>query len=414
MRLLFTTLPEYGHFHTLVRLAHAAVAAGHEVSFSTAAEFCERVERAGFPCFPAGLGFRAQVEEATRRYPHHAGLPTGEAKFEVWVPHMLAGVAAPARAEDLRGVIDVCRPDVVVHGEAELGGPLAAAAAGIPYAAQGVTALRPLHMLRLQAELLAPASRRWGVELGPYGGMFQYLYLDPCPPRLQSSEIAQVRVAHPCDAEGKPVGGLGEQPAAGNAVAFDGAGGEELPSWVHELADRPTVYVTFGTINRDLSLFEVVLEALAEEPVNVVATVGRENDPAALGALGPHIHVERYVPQSLLLPHCDLVVNHAGSIYPVLGLGIPLLVIPQKANEFQNAAACLRAGAARALTNAELNPEAVRTEVRTLLRDPTYRQAARRVAADIAAMPGPAEGVRLLERLAEERRPLVRRLSGRR
>jgi hypothetical protein len=46
--------------------------------------------------------------------------------------------------------------------------------------------------------------------------------------------------------------------------------------------------------------------------------------------------------------------------------------------------------------------------VSLLLGDDAYRTSARRVQAEIAAMPGPEDGVSLLERLARERRPLVR------
>jgi len=61
------------------------------------------------------------------------------------------------------------------------------------------------------------------------------------------------------------------------------------------------------------SVFQTVLEALREEPLNIIATVGSRNDPADLGAQPENVHVERYIPQSQLLPHCDLLISHAGS-----------------------------------------------------------------------------------------------------
>jgi len=44
-------------------------------------------------------------------------------------------------------------------------------------------------------------------------------------------------------------------------------------------------------------------------------------------------------------------------------------------------------------------PEAVRAAVRQVLADPSYREAARRVQAEIASLPGPERGVTLLEQL---------------
>jgi UDP:flavonoid glycosyltransferase YjiC (YdhE family) len=52
--------------------------------------------------------------------------------------------------------------------------------------------------------------------------------------------------------------------------------------------------------------------------------------------------------------------------------------------------------------------DAVREHVSALLYDPSLRAAARGIQAELAAMPGPERGVDLLERLATERRPLLR------
>ena len=51
--------------------------------------------------------------------------------------------------------------------------------------------------------------------------------------------------------------------------------GERLPDWVEGLDERPLVYVTLGTIFNDLSVFRVLLDALADADCNVVATIGR-------------------------------------------------------------------------------------------------------------------------------------------
>ncbi len=54
MRILFRSLPAFGHLYPLMPLAMAARAAGHDVVFSTAGEFVGRLEALGFPVFRAG------------------------------------------------------------------------------------------------------------------------------------------------------------------------------------------------------------------------------------------------------------------------------------------------------------------------------------------------------------------------
>jgi UDP:flavonoid glycosyltransferase YjiC (YdhE family) len=379
----------------MLALAQALSRAGHEVAFATAADFCRHIERTGFAAFPAGLSLARQIEEARARYPEQDRLRAME-RFEEFVPRMLAGVAAPARAADLVPVVHRWRPDLLVHDETEFAGPVVAAAAGIPWADQSVGILRPLTMARLAGRTLAPLAREHGVDVGPFGGLFRYLYLDVAPPSLQSAEIDQVPVAH----------------AVQNAAIEPGTEGDALPEWVGDLpADRPVVYVSLGTVfnARARDVFAAVLAGLRAEPVSAVLTVGHDNDPADFGPQPEHVHVERFIPQSLLLPHCDAVVNQGGTaILPILAHGLPLLLLPQGANQFHNAEACVAAGVARRLLPGEVTPDAVRHEVRAMLDNPALREAARRIQAELAAMPGPEHGVALLEQLAAERRPMER------
>lgn len=117
--------------------------------------------------------------------------------------------------------------------------------------------------------------------------------------------------------------------------------------------------------------------------------------------------MERFIPQTLLLPHCDAVLNQGGTaILDILGHGLPILVLPQGANQFHNAEACVHAGVGRRLLPDEVSAEAVRADVRLLLDDASYRRAAEAVAAELAAMPSPEDGVALVERLHREQGPL--------
>ncbi len=395
LRVLCTCLPGFGHFLPMLPLARALAAAGHEVAFASAADFLPRIGKLGFAAFPAGLSLPEQIALAARRYPEQHGLPPGKERFCTFVPRMLAGVAAPARAADLVPIVREWRPDVMVHDETDFGGPVAAAVAGIPYADHSVATFRPLEAARLARDTILPLWKEHGVDLGPFGGLFEYLYLDVCPPSLQSAEIEQIAVAHPMQ----------------NA-RLD-AGDERLPAWIDDLRDVPTLYLSLGTLfNQDPQVFATILEGLRDEDLNVIVTLGADQDPGALGPQPPHVHVEAFIPQSALLPHCDAVINQGGTaIFEILAHGLPLLVLPQGANQFHNAEACVAAGVARTLQPGEVTPQTVRAAVRALIADAAYRDRAGRVAQELEEMPGPEHGVKLVEQLALERRPLTRSVA---
>ncbi len=96
-----------------------------------------------------------------------------------------------------------------------------------------------------------------------------------------------------------------------------------------------------------------------------------------------------------MLRHCDVVVSHAGSgtFLGALAEGLPQLCLPQAADQFRNAEGARRAGVAVVLDPDVSSPESIANAVHGLLTDESVRRRAGLVAAEIAAMPAPAEVV---------------------
>jgi UDP:flavonoid glycosyltransferase YjiC (YdhE family) len=92
----------------------------------------------------------------------------------------------------------------------------------------------------------------------------------------------------------------------------------------------------------------------------------------------------------------------SGTVLAALAHGLPLLVLPQGANQFWNAERCASLGAGVALHPSDLSPERVRHQVRRLVDEPSYRQRAGQIRDEIQRMPNPADVVPLLEGLAED------------
>lgn len=175
--------------------------------------------------------------------------------------------------------------------------------------------------------------------------------------------------------------------------------------------DPPTVYFTLGTeFNLESGdLFERVLAGLGELPIAVVATVGSNLDPAMLGPVPDNARVERYVPQSTILPHASAVVCHggSGSVLGALAYGLPLVLLPMGADQPLNAERCAALGVGRMLDVIAATQDDVRGAVSAVLGDPSYRSAAERMRDEFAALPGPEHTIKLLKRLGSERRPIL-------
>ena len=175
---------------------------------------------------------------------------------------------------------------------------------------------------------MARLRTAWGLAPDPDVSMlFRYLHLAFEPPGFHDPALPLAPTAHLL-----------------RPVPFSQSGSEGLPRWVADLPDRPTVYATLGTVFniRTPGLFEAILEGMCDEPVNLVLTIGRDRDPAEFGPQPENVHIERYVPQGLLLPHCDLVITHAGfsTVTAALSCGLPMVAIPIDAGMARNRRGC--------------------------------------------------------------------------
>jgi UDP:flavonoid glycosyltransferase YjiC (YdhE family) len=363
VRVLFTTTPGHGHYQPMLPLARALARAGHDVRWAAAAEVCPALRDRGFDVVPAGI-FELVPSPLRHPPPQIAALPPAERP-----DHLFSLLFGPERAApmlaDLSRIVDDHAPDVLVCEQGELAGPIAAARRGVPNVTHAFGRLLPEARVARARETMGDLWRAHGFEPRPYAGTYDHLYVDIYPPSLQSdanTHVGAVQLVRPAEP-------LTADPAA-----------------------EPLVYVTLGTVfNDDLALFRVAVEAAGGLGLRVVVTVGPGGDPAALGPQPSHVSVERFVPQAELLPACAAVVSHAGSgtFLAALAAGVPQVLLPQAADQFLNAEAGVRGGAAIAVPRDAATVPRVRDALERVIGDGRYRAAAERVRSEIAAMPGP-------------------------
>lgn len=382
MRILFTSQPGSGHWHPLIGLARSLSATGHDVAFAASPKACAAIEANGISCFPVGHDEPEDVVRARRQ-----SLADGSrAEPGVFmVREVFAGSSVRQTLPDMLTIGRTWKPAVVVRENLEFSGFLMAEALDVPHAVVQVTAWRPtLHAHA--AEVLDLARARHGLAPDPDpAGMFRHLLLIPRPTGFLDQSILppSARIIQP--------------------LLFDQSGKEGLPAWVDDLPQRPLVFATLGTaFNHVPGVLSSIIAALRDEEISLALTTGRDLDPATLGPPPANVHIERYIPQTLLFPHCDAAVIHGGSgtVMAALRYGLPMVIIPIAADQPLNAQRCAELGVARVIGPADRTPETIREATREVLVNGDYRANAERYREEMARLPGVEHAAGLIERLA--------------
>jgi UDP:flavonoid glycosyltransferase YjiC (YdhE family) len=367
----------------MMPLATAFRERGDEVLWATGESACRRLAEDGFQARVCGLDEPAVGSEIAAIFAEFAALPP-EQRPDLVFGRVFAELLAPAMLPDLLVVAKNWPPDLLISDAGEFAGPIVATLLGRPHVTHGFGPLLPEPRVARGARAIAPLWEAEGLTPHPYGGHYDYDYIDIYPPTLPSWDHGHLRSTQLIRPETLSTG-VGEGP----------------PEWIRQKhRDLPLVYATFGTVFNDAARLRPVLEALGGLPVRAVITVGPRGDPSGLGAKPDNVHVARYIPQRALLPHCSAVISHAGSgtFLAAAAAGLPQVCLPQGADQFLNATACAEVGAGLNLAPDAVNVGSVRDALARVLSEGQFRAAARQVAAQIAMMPAPAEVADLLAR----------------
>ncbi|MDH6579804.1 nucleotide disphospho-sugar-binding domain-containing protein [Kitasatospora sp. MAP5-34] len=386
MRILFTTWAWPSHLYSLVPLAWACRAAGHEVLIASQPGILDETVRTGLPA--AAVGHDVDAAALVRGYllPSTAvPAPVVPAGPEGKGPRAMRMFYAHADSmvDDLTELARDWHADLVVYEPTALAGPIAAAAAGIP-------AVRHLYgtdlLVRARAMLpavLAPLAERNGAAaFDPFGAVT----IDPCPDGFQL----------PVDYPRLPV----------RYVPFNGPGAAPAPPLAPPAPGRSRVVVTWGHTLAKLSTAHFfapqAAAALTGPDTEVVLAVSAAQQPL-LTDLPDDIKTVVDVPLNLLLPGADLVVSHggAGTVLTALHAGLPLLLVPQLPDHAGHSARVLAVGAGEVLSRDEATPGQLREDARRLLDSGAPGRAARLLRERMFERPTPADLVTELEALAE-------------
>jgi len=373
-----------GHFNPLVAFLRAARRRGDEVLTVGPPALREMVESAGFPFRAGGEPSEEQVAAIRERLPVVAAaeasvLGNRELFGRLATATMLAGMEDAWRDWDL---------DLVLRDPTEYASAVLAARTRTPIA-QVAISLAEAEAGSIAAAAPALQEHRQGLV----SELRAQPYLTRFPASLDPSPFADtVRYHEPRET---PV---------------------SLPDWWRG-SDAPLIYMTFGTVLGHMSIaaetFRMALKAVERTHARVLLTVGRRFDASTLGPVPANVHLEPWIDQARVLDHADLVVCHGGSgtTLAALAAGVPLVIVPLFADQFENARRIAAARAGRVVEsqirtggtrsiNAAAAPEITRS-IEDVLGDVTYRDRTRAIAAEMTATPTVEE---VLTRLPSGRR----------
>jgi UDP:flavonoid glycosyltransferase YjiC (YdhE family) len=386
MRALFTSTRGAGHFNPLVPFARAFERGGHEVMFAGPPDLEGSAEAAGFAFWQLDPPPEDELGEIWSRVPE---LPPEEAN-EVVVGDVFGRLNTTAHLPRMRAAFDEWRPDVVLRDPNEYSGALAAEQHGIPHARIAISLMSTEGMgLAIAAPAIDAIRRAEGLAPDPDGEV------------LRGSPWLTV-FSRTLDEGDQPDAHRFRDPAWGEPS-------HDLPDWWPGREHQPLVYVTFGSVAggfpQALPAYGVALSAVADLPVRVLLTVGRDLDLDALPATPDNVRVEPWVPQQDVLGHASAAVVHggSGSTLGALAAGVPLVVVPLFADQPQNARRVAEVGAGLAVEpNRDDIPATIAplcAAIEQVLSEPSYRESAEALAAELRAEPPVDDAVPLLQRL---------------
>ena len=372
--LLGCSLGGEGHLAPLMTVGRAIEQAGHETLLLVPPSMAASAQR-------TGLGYRAGDEPPPAFVEEIWGrVRAGPAKLVAGLidRELFADACTRAMLPTARAAVESWRPDLVIREPCEYATAVAAFEMSVAQAQVGISmAWIEFSVL----EMVAPIIDR--SALGAAAAIGAAPYLSSFPPSLDPSDWPDTRRFRP----------------PRDATARLEAG----ESWWSEGAD-PLIYVTFGSVlgrlPEAIATYRCALDAVAGLPARVLLTVGRTTDVSTLGPVPQNTRVEQWVPQDAVLGKAALVVCHGGSgtTFGALAAGVPVVICPLFADQPHNGRAVAKAGAGVVL--ADDNDAAgglrglgsgdaarLRRRIEEVLGAPRYREAARRIQAEISRMP---------------------------
>jgi UDP:flavonoid glycosyltransferase YjiC (YdhE family) len=155
----------------------------------------------------------------------------------------------------------------------------------------------------------------------------------------------------------------------------------------------PVAFTLGSSVVYDAGAFyEQSLEAVQRIGCRAVLLVGRDTGNAPAGPVPDNVFVAEYAPYSELLPRAAATVHQGGvgTTAQALRAGKPMIVVPRSHDQPDNGRRIAQRGVGRVIPRGRYRADRVVRELETILKTPSYADAARGTAAEMEREDGVA------------------------
>ncbi|ETI67408.1 macrolide family glycosyltransferase [Neobacillus vireti] len=141
---------------------------------------------------------------------------------------------------------------------------------------------------------------------------------------------------------------------------------------------KSPIYISLGTVfNQALNFYKLCFEAFGNTEHTVVMSIGEKLQLSDLGEIPKNFIVKNYVPQTEVLKYTKLFITHGGmnSVHEGLYYGVPLIVIPQSADQPVIAGQVANIGAGIQLQMENLTANQLSEAAEHVLGQPSFHKA---------------------------------------
>ncbi len=176
----------------------------------------------------------------------------------------------------------------------------------------------------------------------------------------------------------------------------------ELPGGMADGAGA-LIYFSLGSLgSADVPLMRRVIDCLAATPHRYIVSKGPRHDEIELA---PNMTGAEFLPQTSIIPQCDLVITHGGNntVTESLHFGKPMIVLPLFWDQYDNAQRMDELGLGVRLDSYGFTDATMHGAIERLLGDDALRARLGRGAAQIQGRQGLRTAATLIERAARAR-----------